>query len=375
MFKEDDFIQDLKKLTSIDCGTQNVAGVNKIADTLEVIFKDYLNFHVKRVTVSKEAGDVIIATNKKDAETFDVLLLAHMDTVYPNIAAENPLKIDNGKAYGLGSLDMKSGLLQGIYALKGLDKKDLDSLSVCFLCNPDEEIGSVYSEDTIVKYAKKSKCALILESSETSTSLVNSRYGIARMQASFKGKAAHGSTPELGISAIYELANFTSKVSKFHNKKEDIIVNVGTVEGGATINVVPEKATLGFEVRFTNVDTYKKVLKQIEDLAATPSLQGANITIEVLSFKPPLNNSPEHTWLEKIALDSCESVGLKGFSFVSSAGGSDGNITSYYAKIPTLDGLGPVGKGFHNKDEEHIELASVPTRINLLQHILLQLSK
>lgn len=232
MFKEDDFIKDLKALTSIDCGTQNVAGVNKVADTLEVVFKDWLNFHVKRVTVSKEAGDVIIATNKKDAESFDVLLLAHMDTVYPNIAAENPLRIENGKAYGLGSLDMKSGLLQGMYALKGLEQKDLDNLSVCFLCNPDEEIGSVYSENTIVEYAKKSKCALILESSETGTSLVNSRFGIARMQANFKGRAAHGSTPELGVSAIQELANFTLKVSKLHNKKKTLLLMLAPLKVG-----------------------------------------------------------------------------------------------------------------------------------------------
>lgn len=138
---------------------------------------------------------------------------------------------------------------------------------------------------------------------------------------------------------------------------------------------MPEQAVLGFEVRFTNVKTYEKLLQQIKEIAANPSLQGAKVDLEVLSFKPPLNNATEHKWLEDIALESCNSVGLKDFSFVSSAGGSDGNLTSYYAKTPTLDGLGPVGKGFHNKDEEYIELASVPTRIKLLQHILLQLPK
>ncbi|MCL2567110.1 MAG: M20 family metallopeptidase [Alphaproteobacteria bacterium] len=372
MFNKDKFVAQLSELINIDCGTYTASGVNKVANIIEGYFKE-IGFFTKQINVGSKVGNLLIATNKENADYYDAVLIGHMDTVYnEGMVAKHPMRIDGNNIYGLGSIDMKSGILTALHTIYTLDKNILDELSLCFICNPDEEISSVYSQDFMGEYIKKARSALILESAGKADAIVNKRKGISRFHVNFKGKSAHGSTPKEGLSAVIEMANFILKLEEFNNEAAQTTVNVGKASGGIAGNVVPEFAELDFEIRYFDMDSQKTMMGKIENFIKNPSITGIEITIEQLSFKPPMNNGAESQWLEDIVLQAAADAGNK-LNVIASGGGSDGNFSSYLG-VPTIDGLGPVGGYWHNAEKEVLFLDSVEPKINTLRNVLIKLS-
>jgi glutamate carboxypeptidase len=371
MFNKARFLEELSSLINIDCGTYNPAGTTKIANTLQKRFEN-LGFFTQIINVGNKVGPLLVAYNKKDAPHYDALLIGHMDTVYDEgLVATHQMRVEGNKIFGLGSIDMKSGILQGIYAIESLGKEVLEKLSLCFVCNPDEEISSIYSADEISKFAKKAKCALVLESAGADGIFINKRKGIARFNAKFHGKSAHASTPKEGISAVKELANFILCLEEFNNDAKETTFNVAPISGGGATNVIPDYAEMGFEVRFFDVKHYEEMKKKIDFFSNNPKQDGAKIIIEQVSFKPGLVNNEQTNWIEELTLNAAKKVGLN-FKLESSGGGSDGNEISYLG-VPTIDGIGPVGEYWHNADLEALFIDSVPSRIELTKQILLDL--
>ncbi|MDR0483779.1 MAG: M20 family metallopeptidase [Alphaproteobacteria bacterium] len=373
MFNQDKFLQQLKELISIDCGTYTPSGVTKIANILEGYFKE-VGFTTKQIKISDKVGPLLIATNKENATTFDAVIIGHMDTVYAEgLVAKHPMRVEGNNIFGLGSIDMKSGILTALHTIYALDKNVLDNLSLCFICNPDEEISSIYSQDYMSDYIKKARSALIMESAGNPDSIVTKRKGISRFHVKFKGKPAHASTPNLGLSAVIEMANFILKLEEFNNEKMQTTTNVGIAKGGEAGNVVPDIAELDFEIRYFDMDSQKVMMEKINDFISKPTLKGIEIELEQLSFKPPMNNDESSKWLEDLVLESATKAGNK-LNIISSGGGSDGNFTSYLG-TPTIDGLGPVGGYWHNAEKEFLDLSSVEPKINTFKNILISLKK
>jgi glutamate carboxypeptidase len=372
MFNSNNFIAKLSQLTNINCGTYNPSGVLEVAKTVEKWFID-LGFSVQLISVGDKVGPCLVATNKPNAPSFDALLIGHLDTVYnENIASKYPLRVEGNKVYGLGSIDMKSGLLQGIEAVKQLNKDDLDKLSLCFIYNSDEEISSIYSESLIAEYGKKSKCVLVLEAPEGGTyNIVNKRKGIARYDIEFIGVAAHASMPQDGVNAVNELANFILALKPFESKAKDTTYNVAPILVGGPTNVIAPIAKASFEVRFLSKDDYLLMDGKIKELVSNPLDKKVKIKLTQTAYKPPMNNAVNSTWIEDLVVASGKKLGIT-LNKITSGGGSDGNFVSSIG-IPTIDGLGPYGEFLHNAEFEHLMLDSVEPRINLLKQILLDL--
>ncbi len=372
MFNKDKFLLQLKELIDIDCGTYDVEGVSKIANILEGYFKD-VNFTTKQIKVSDKVGPLLIATNKPNVDYYDVVIIGHMDTVYKKgMVAKYPMRVEGNNVHGLGSIDMKSGLLIAFHTFYDLDKEVLDNLSLCFLCNPDEEISSVYSESFMESYIKRAKCALVMESAGFPDAIVNKRKGISRFTAKFKGLSAHASVPSEGASAIEEMSHFVLRLAEITNKELDTTMNVGKVNGGTACNVVSDYAELEFEIRYFDMDSQKSMIEKINSFIANPITKGVSIELIQDSFKPPMNNGSESQWLENIILESAKESGQK-LDVISSGGGSDGNFSSYLG-VPTIDGLGPLGMGWHNPDLEVLYLDSIQPKIDVLNKVLMKLN-
>ena len=371
MFNKDKFLSQLGELINLDCGTYNVKGVEKVADILETYFKE-INFTTKRIAISDKVGPLLIATNKPDANEYDAVLIGHMDTVYEEgMVAKYSMRVEGNNVHGLGSIDMKSGILTALHTIYAMDKSVLDELSLCFICNPDEEISSKYSEEFMKEFILKAKCALVMESAGQADAIVNKRKGISRFNVTFKGLSAHASTPWEGASAIEEMSHFILKLNEFNNKEKDTTMNVGTVTGGTAGNVVPDIASLEFEIRYFDMDSQKSMMEKINSFVAKPTINGVSIELNQVSFKPPMNNGAESQWLEDLVLAAAHEAKCK-LEVISSGGGSDGNFSSYLG-VPTIDGLGPVGKGWHNADIEVLYMDSVEGKINTLNNILTKL--
>lgn len=154
-FSLNDYLEELRPLINVDCGTYTTDGIEFIASQFEEKYQAMSGWSVKRIDCGR-AGIGLEVRNKPEAEQVDVMLIGHMDTVFPvGTAGLRPMSQDADKAYGPGVSDMKSGLLNIVYAMRNLDQAVLDKLSICICMNPDEETGSLDSVDWIQSVAKK----------------------------------------------------------------------------------------------------------------------------------------------------------------------------------------------------------------------------
>lgn len=362
------YIQQLETLVNVDCGTRTPQGVAKIADILTPMFEQ-IGFTVVRHHIDDKAGPCLEITNKPGAEQYDVMLSGHMDTVFPEgTVAQRPLTFDEEKIYGPGTSDMKSGILSAWYALKQLTNEEKDKLAILVALNCDEEIGSMYSRPWVESMAKKSKRVLVCEASRVSGNLIRSRKGNAKYELVFKGVASHaGSALQDGVSAIYELSHWSLAIKDLVNLETGTTMNVGIIEGGLAVNVVPDYAKATVDLRFWNNQEAEAIDAKLREMAATPFEKGASVEVNRLAFKPSMQPTAATEEMIQLVSKKADELGIQ-HGWEDAGGGSDGNFTANVG-TPTLDGFGPMGAGFHS-DKEYLLIDSIKPRINLLVSVL-----
>lgn len=299
-----------------------------------------------------------------------VLLLGHMDTVYPlGTLATMPCRVADGRLWGPGALDMKSGIALILHALEGLRAWHNDSVPrpISVLLVSDEEVGSDSSRRITESLARKSEAVLVLEPSYgLKGALKTARKGVGEYTILVTGKAAHsGLDFDQGESAIVELAKQITAVSKLVDPKRGLTLNVGLVSGGTRTNVIPALATASLDVRVARMKDAAAIDRQLRSLK--PFNRKCKLEISGGVNRPPMERSAGVAALYKKASDIAKQLGWK-LEEASVGGGSDGNFTASLG-IPTLDGLGCVGEGAHATHESVI-VSELPRRATLLAELI-----
>lgn len=369
---KEQYLKELEKLVNIDSGTHQVAGIKQIADFFDARYKA-MGFSTQMHDLGK-GGVGFEARNKPEADKIDVLLIGHMDTVFPEgTAKERPFSRDERHAYGPGVSDMKNGLLAMLYAIEHLPQEVRDSLSICVAQNPDEEIGSVYSTDWLASLAKKASFALVAESARVNGELVKARKGSAVYKVEFKGKAAHaGNDPAAGRSAIVEMAHWILAVNKMQNLDAGTSCNSGMVSGGTAANIIPDHAELVIDIRFWDNAAYDSIKSQLESMAKQSFTPDIGVTLTQMSYKPAMVATEKTQELMDMVSQAGQELGIE-IKYLEVGGGSDANLTAYYG-VPSLDGLGPAGAKFHTP-EEFLDCNTIEERITLLKKTLEKIAK
>ena len=372
-FNLDTYLEELKSLVNVDCGTNTPAGVAKIADLMTEKYES-IGWQVTRKDLGEEVGPGLMVTNKPDAEQFDIMLVGHMDTVYPEgIVAEWPLTNDGEKAYGPGCADMKSGLLNIFLAIRSLPVDVQDKLNIVVCMNPDEETGSTFSGDWIKETASKSRCVLVAEAARADGSLVKARKGMAHYVVEFHGKAAHaGNEPQNGISSITELAHWITTLNQETNFETGTTLNFGLVKGGTGSNVVPDYASTDLDIRFWDNDDFARLEQMIAEMVAKPSLEGLNIQLTRKAYKPAFTPNEGSEKLMALIEETGQQIDLP-ITWQAVGGGSDANLTGSLG-VPTVDGLGPIGGAMHSRNE-FLVLDSIAKRLELLRGVIINLAE
>lgn len=363
---QNEILRDIQYLVERDSPSKEKHLVDACKDRIQHLFLRYFGSKAEEIKEDKY-GNHLRFTMGKGKET--ILILSHLDTVWNK--GDLPFIIDGDKAYGPGVLDMKGGLVQAIWALKAVkDLKIKLSKKIVFLCTSDEEIGSPSSRKLIEKEAKRSKVALVTEPPVAgSGALKTGRKGSARYFIEIKGKSAHaGNHHEEGVNAIEEAAHLIIYLQSLTDYFKGTTINVGQVKGGGKLNVVPENALIGVNVRARTLEEQHRIDSIIKNLKALR--QGIKIKVRGGITRPPMNRNRETEKLFRIAkLVAIENqINLKE-AYVG--GSSDANFTANLG-IPTLDGLGAVGSGIHAQDE-HIILSEIPRRTTLLCKLIIHL--
>lgn len=363
-FNQEKYLQELEALVNIESPSRNAAGTKNVADFLAKKFAG-IGWLVEYIDIGPKVGPCLKVYNRK-AEKYDVLLMGHMDTVFPlGTTAERPFSQKDDMIYGPGVVDMKAGVMYMYYVAECLSDTDLlENANICLLFNSDEEISSIYSRKFIEETALNAACAIIVEPARPNGALVNERKGIAKYEIEFKGISSHaGVAPEKGASAINELFYWGLELNKLNNPAMGTTLNIGVVQGGTEPNVVAEKALCKIDVRITDIKEAERIESRMKELQAKPQDARVSVKIDGGVVRPPLN-----TTKESLALcDRVNAIGNKlgiEVKWVATGGGSDGNFTSALG-IPTIDGMGPIGGNTHAVTE-YGEIASIVPRFNLL---------
>lgn len=362
------YLHELKKVVNIDCGTATIEGVDKVSQIFQQWYQAQ-EWHCDRVPLGEKVGPGLFATNKPDAQQFDVLLVGHMDTVFPaGTVAVRPFHIEGNRAFGPGVSDMKSGLLNILWALRGLDKDSLARLSIAVAMNPDEETGSVHSHHWIGDLAKRSRCVLVCEAARADGSLVKARKGMSRYCLRFRGIASHaGNDPHKGRSAITALAHAVIAVNQLAAPERGTTINVGVISGGDAANIVPDHAQAIIDLRFQDNQEYQRVHEYMMGLANCSFSPEVQTLVEHQAQVPAMSPSKETEELMRKVEMAGQEEGIA-VSWQSVGGGSDANHTAALG-VPSLDGFGPIGAGFHSPSE-YLELDSIEPRVRLLRRVI-----
>lgn len=369
--EESAMLELLEKLVNVDSGSYNKTGVDEIVGILQQEF-DELDFDTQ-VNVEEEFGNQLIITHK-EATNPTTLLVLHMDTVFgKGTVDERPFTIKEGIAYGPGVIDMKGSHVTTLFAVKALLQNHADALkSVKILFTSDEEIGAPVGRTVIEKYASGMQYALVMEPARTDGSLVSSRRGGGLYKMEVTGRAAHsGIEPEKGRSAIEELSHKVIKLHALSDHEKGISVNVGLINGGSSVNTVAPKATAEIDIRITKMEQAEPLAKKIEEICATPDVDGTSIHLEGGITRPPMEKNTQTIELLDTIKEVGKEIGLV-ITDISTGGGSDASFTSAMG-IATIDGLGPKGGNQHN-EQEYLEIETLVERAELLAEIVKRLA-
>ncbi len=368
-----EYLHDLEELVNIDSGSATIDGVRKVAEKMCAHYES-LGFEAKLVDLGETVGPGVFATNKPNAERYDVMLNAHLDTVFPEgTAAVRPMTIKGDRGYGPGVLDCKAGCLTIVHALKHLPKETLDKLAILVAHNPDEEIGSVASHHWLQECASKSDRALIFEPAREGGELVCARKGSSVYKVVFKGVSAHaGNNPERGRDANLALAKFMIAAKELADMERGITINFGYINGGTVANVVSDHAEAAIDLRVWNDDDYHMIHAKLFELAEQVWVDGVTQVITETNHHDAM---PLSEATQAMASQIEEAGRAEGFdiAWVKAGGASDGNTTAGMG-VPTLDGLGPVGGEMHC-DREYLEINSIEKHIKLSNRFFTMLAE
>jgi glutamate carboxypeptidase len=298
-----------------------------------------------------------------------ILVLGHLDTVYPcGTLLKMPFRIAAGRAWGPGTFDMKSGLVQALFAV--------DALAFCrvapakrlvFLWTTDEEIGSASSQAAIEREARRSDAVLVLEPAfGRDGRLKTKRKGVGTVELRVEGRAAHaGINPQDGVNAVHELALQIERLTRMNDPRRGITVQANVIEGGTFSNVVPAHARAEVDVRVAHIADGRAIQRKLR--ALRPVLRGARLEVSGGVIRPPLEHTPAVRSLFRHAQSLAREMGLA-LGEAATGGGSDGNLTAALG-IPTLDGLGGVGDAAHSP-REFVLIRALPERAAILAGLL-----
>ena len=282
-----------------------------------------------------------------------VLIIGHYDTVWPTgTLAGWPVTRRTGAGgretvSGPGIFDMKTGLVQGIWALRLLREQGLEHPTVTYLFNGDEEPGSRASRPFIEGAAAEADAVLVLEPT-LDGAVKTGRKGIGIFTATVTGVEAHaGLNPTAGASAIHALAEFITAATRIQDLGRGTSINVGLIRGGSGTNVSAGLAVAEIDIRIESIEEMERVDREFDAI----QLSDPQVAVKIDHYwnRPPMTLTEASAGLLEVVRSAALEMGRK-LETAAVGGGSDANFVSALG-VPVLCGLGAVGDGAHARNE------------------------
>lgn len=355
----------LKRLVETESYSRDKAGVDCLGQLIAEECRKIGG--TVQIVENSVTGNQVVARFGGAATAGEIVLMHHMDTVYPpGTLAKMPFREADGKIFGPGVLDMKGGIAITLTALAALQESGALTRPVTALFTSDEEIGSFTSRPLIEDLARQAALVLVFESGLLDGSLKTWRKGMGFFTVKAKGRAAHaGGKHQDGRNAIEELAYQVIAIQKLTDYAKGTTFNVGMIRGGTASNVVPEEAEAVVDFRVLVPEETERVQAAMH--ALKPVLADTSIEISGGLNRPPMPRDALMQSTFARAQQIADTIGMT-LKAGGSGGGSDGNFVAPLG-IPLLDGLGACGEG-HHSEREYILANSLPERVKLLTKLI-----
>lgn len=372
MVSADEMIDGISEWAQVESPTYETSAVNRMMD-LAGGFMAAIGARIERIPGRGGFGDVVSASFDFDSgDGPGILVLCHLDTVHPvgTLAGPLPLRREGDRLYGPGVFDMKGGTYLAGYALRQLLRSGRrPRLPVKFLFIPDEEVGSPSTRELIEAEGRASKYVLVPEPAQEQGRLITGRWAFARFLLKAHGRPAHaGATLSQGRSAIREMARQILRIEEMSDPERRVTLSVGIVRGGTFVNVVPLECTAEVLAVLPTQQDFDAVIRRM--LALEPTDPDVRFEVAQGPVRPLFEPSEASLALYERAARIAGEIGFQP-GHGSVGGGSDGNFTGALG-IPTLDGLGVCGGGFHTH-EEHLLVSSLVPRARVFAELLSEL--
>lgn len=347
----EEMLQLWTDLVNIDCGPGCKEGADWVANKIEGLLKE-MGFVTRQIPFEK-AGNMLVAEYGDMSKPF-IALTGHMDTVFhKGTVAQRQFKIEEGKAYGPGVLDMKGGIVIMLSALKALLANGYDKHPIKVVLAGDEEVGH-FSSDAPAKMVEEFTGALAAFNFETGfpdNSLVIQRKGMFQFSMETYGRGAHvGNDPENGRSAIKDLAYKILDIENLTDWETGTTFNVGVIEGGTVCNATPAYAKIICDMRYVDYSSIPAMKEKLEAIAAKQYVPDTKTEMKTIVEFREMHVLPTTMDLFKIVEETAVELGQPRPTPRMCGGASDSAYTTI-AGVPTICAIGVQGGRNHTVEE------------------------
>jgi len=362
----------LKRLVETESPTHDKSAVDNVG---KIIVEEIKSLGGEITIIQNEtSGNHIVArfghhlSKEKTNINKEFLMLCHMDTVFPlGTLSKMPFLEKDGKILGPGVADMKAGAVVCLTALRTLlDNNLMPSVPITVLFTSDEETGSLTSRKWIEELAKNAQLVLVLEPGMPDGSIKTWRKGVGDFHIIVHGQAAHaGGNHENGKNAIEEIARQVLAIQGLTDYSRGTTLNVGVIQGGTVVNVVPDTASIDVDLRVMQPGEAERIIDAINNLK--PVMEGCSIEITGDLNRPPM----PYDDLMQTTFEHAREIAARNEITLTAAGTGGASDANFVAPlgIPVLDGLGAIGGDYHS-EKEYIIKESLVSRTRLLATLL-----
>ena len=358
-------IESLRSYVNAPSGSYDKEDVQKVADMFAQDFAS-LGFSVEIIPGERFGPKLLARIGTGERQ---LMLMGHMDTVFPRDSFVPFTPLDDHKALGSGSIDMKGGVVVMLYALqKVLPSLDLSKVRLAVLLNADEETGSAESHDLIYATAKESFAALSFEPCGPSKRFTCARKGVTSVEIACTGIPGHaGAKYKECASAIQALCALVTKLYTLRDDERDISFNAGVISGGTAENVVAPSALCRCEFRYFDESLKPSLSEKILEICQEEVVPQVKTKVTFGASHPAVDISPQSQALLDLALAICKEQGIDRHH--EKTGGAGDISMAAQAGIGVLDGLGLAGDKMHTT-QEVVYLDSLPEQIELAAELI-----
>lgn len=378
----------LLELVSINSGSHNPVGIDRVGEYFAALFSERLEAAVDKFIldpwqqvdmqgqmVEQDLGSLWRIRKRPDAP-IQILLCGHLDTVFcKDSGFQKSTYLDKDTLNGPGVADMKGGILVMLSALETLEQHpDHYNIGWTVLLNPDEEVGSPGSAGWFAREAPRHHLGMVYEPTLPNGSLAGNRKGSGNFTLSIGGRSAHaGRNPEEGRNAISAATYAITLLERINGARDGLTLNTGIITGGTSTNQVPDSCVVKFNIRIQQPEDADWCLTQLENIQLTINqTEGFNASLHGSFGRMPKVLDDTHLQLYEL-LRSCGQKLNIDLDWQPTGGCCDGNNLSSHG-LPNIDTLGVRGGLIHSA-EEFICLDSLTERAKLSALLLMTLAE